>query len=92
MRTVEQGKSERIDVRTTPLAKATLQQAAAVSGKTVSEFLLEQGLAAAEIALADRRAFALDEERWQAFLEALDNPVRERPRIARLLSEPGVLG
>ena len=37
-------KTERIDVRTTAAAKQLLQQAAATSHKSVSEFLLENGL------------------------------------------------
>jgi len=84
-------KSERIDVRTTPEAKETLQQAAAMTRKNVSEFLLEAGLAAASEALMDRRTFMLSDEQWLEFQEALDAPVRPKPRLARLLSEPSVL-
>jgi uncharacterized protein (DUF1778 family) len=41
MADISDAKSERIDIRVTPAAKRTLQQAAAVSNKTVSEFTLE---------------------------------------------------
>jgi uncharacterized protein (DUF1778 family) len=34
-------KSERVDIRVSPTTKRTLQQAAAVSNKTVSEFMLD---------------------------------------------------
>jgi uncharacterized protein (DUF1778 family) len=37
-------KSERVDLRMTPAVKPTLQRAAAVSSKTVSEFLLDSSL------------------------------------------------
>ena len=84
-------KSERIDIRTTPAAKETLQRAAAIAHKNVSEFLLDAGLSAAAEALADRRVFTLDEVKWQEFQKALDRPVRKKPRLAKLLSEPGVL-
>jgi uncharacterized protein (DUF1778 family) len=84
-------KSERIDIRTTPAAKETLQQAAAIAHKNVSEFLLDAGLVAAAEALADRRIFTLGEARWQEFRKALDRPVRAKPRLAKLLSEPGAL-
>jgi uncharacterized protein (DUF1778 family) len=84
-------KTERIDIRTTRAAKARLRRAAAMNGKNVSEFLLDAGMTAADEALADRRVFALDETRWRAFQKALDRPVRAKPRLAKLLSEPGVL-
>ena len=84
-------KSERIEVRTTPNVKALLQQAAVSSRKTVTEFLIEAGIDAAEDALADRRTFRLDERRWRAFQDVLDRPVTDKPRLARLLAEKSVL-
>lgn len=84
-------KNERIDVRVTVAAKETLQRAAALSHKNVSEFLLDAGLRAASETLADRRVFTLDEADWQAFQKILDRPVEHKPRLARLLSEPDVL-
>jgi hypothetical protein len=41
--------------------------------------------------LADRRLFLLDDARWQAFLDALERPAKDRPRLKRLLAEPGPL-
>jgi len=84
-------KSERIDVRASAAAKNLLQQAAAAAHKNVSEFLLDAGLSAAAETLADRRAFVLDDAKWRAFQAALDRPARKKPRLAKLLSEPGVL-
>jgi uncharacterized protein (DUF1778 family) len=40
--------------------------------------------------LADRTHFGLDAERWKAFMEALDAPPRDIPRLGRLLQEPSV--
>ena len=57
-------RSERVDLRMTPAAKRTLQQAATVRNKTLTEFLLDTGLNAAFDALADRRVFHLDAKRW----------------------------
>jgi uncharacterized protein (DUF1778 family) len=84
-------KSERIDIRTTPAAKETLQRAATMTHKNVSEFLLDAGLAAAAEALADRRLFILDDAQWRAFNTALDRPVSRKPRLAKLLTEPSAL-
>lgn len=86
-----EAKSERIEVRATPAMKALLQTAAASSHKNVTDFLLEAGLAAAEMALADRRVFQLDDERWAAFQKALDRPVKAKPRLKKLFDEKSVI-
>ena len=81
----------RIAVRATPDKKAWLQRAASVSHKSVSEFLLEAGMNAADEALIDQRSFKLDGDQWQAFQEVLARPVARKPRLARLLTEKSVL-
>jgi uncharacterized protein (DUF1778 family) len=92
MNTPSLSKTERIDVRASGPVKQMLQEAARASHKTVSEFLLDAGVTAAAQALADRRRFALDEAQWKALQEALDRPVQSKPRLKKLLREPGVLG
>jgi uncharacterized protein (DUF1778 family) len=77
-------------LRLTRTAKRTLQNAAEASHKTLSDFVLESALSRADSVLADRRIFPLDDARWNAFLAALDAPAKPRPRLQRLLSEPGV--
>jgi uncharacterized protein (DUF1778 family) len=83
-------RSEKLDLRLTPSAKATLQRAAAAAQRSVSEFVLESALERADEALIERRRFGLEEAQWQAFLTALDAPTRRHPRMERLLQEPGV--
>jgi len=84
-------KSERIDIRTTPKVKHLLQEAASVSNKTVTEFLLDSALTQAAEVLADRRLFLLDDKQWQEFMAALDAPPRPMPRMKKLLTEPSIL-
>ncbi len=91
MATASHTKTERIDVRVNAASKELLQEAARASHKSVSEFMLEAGLAAANQALADRRVFHLNEEQWQAFQEIMDRPVQDKPRLRTLLGEPGAL-
>jgi uncharacterized protein (DUF1778 family) len=83
-------RSEKLDLRLSPEAKQTLRAAAAASHRSISDFVLESALARAEEALADRRHFGLDAEAWKAFLSALDAPVRQLPRLRRLLTSRGV--
>jgi len=84
-------KNERIDVRTSSSVKLLLQEAARVSHKNVSEFLLDAGITAANQTLADRRLFVLDDKQWAAFEQALDRPVQDKPRLKDLLTTPGLL-
>lgn len=91
MTAVNISKTERIDVRTSSPVKKLLQEAARASHKNVSEFLLDAGVTAANQTLADRRHFVLDEAQWQEFQNALDRPVKAKPRLKKLLNEPGVL-
>jgi hypothetical protein len=35
--------------------------------------------------------FNLNEQQWAAFHDALDRPVQSKPRLKKLLNEPGVL-
>ncbi len=84
-------KTERIDLRATMAAKSILQEAAEASHKSVSEFIIEASLVAAHQTLAERRTFKLDEKAWKAFQKALDQPVSDKPRLKKLLTEPSVL-
>lgn len=91
MRFESEPRKERIDIRTTLTAKQTLQDAAALSSKTITEFLLDSALTKAAEVLADRRVFPLDEEKWESFMAALDAPTRDTPNLKKLLQEPSVL-
>ncbi len=86
-----QTKSVRIDVRVSATVKQLLQEAARTCHKNVSEFLLDAGITAANQALADRTYFGLDEVQWEMFQRALDCPVQPKPRLKKLLAQPGVL-
>ena len=79
-------RSERVDLRIIPAAKRTLQKAAAVSNKTLTEFLLDTGLTAAFDTLADRRVFELDQKRWDTFMAALAVPPKNNLRLHKLLT------
>ncbi|MCG6867595.1 MAG: DUF1778 domain-containing protein [Gammaproteobacteria bacterium] len=83
-------RDERIDLRLSRSAKVMLQRAAAVRHKTVSEFVVESGLTAAADTLADRREFLLDEDRWQAFVAALDGAEKPRPNLEKLLGSKSI--
>ncbi|MDI7774148.1 DUF1778 domain-containing protein [Asticcacaulis sp. EMRT-3] len=77
-------KTARIDLRMSPAAKSLLEQAARARHKTVSEFVLDQSLSAAEETLADRRLFLLDDAQWAEFNRLLDAPPQDNPGLRQL--------
>lgn len=82
-------RTEKLDLRVSPAAKAKLQAAAVATHRTMSDFVMESALASAEQALAERRIFSLDEDAWNAFQAALDAPPRRLPHLQALLAAPG---
>lgn len=81
-------RTEKLDLRVSPSAKAKLQAAASAAQRSVSDFVLESALERAEETLADRRVFGLNAEKWAEFQAALDAPPRSLPRLQALLDEP----
>ena len=82
-------RTEKLDVRVSPAAKAKLQAAASAVHRSMSDFVMESALSRADETLAERRVFGLDAEKWAAFQAALDAPARPLPRLQKLLDEPG---
>lgn len=81
-------KDQRVNLRVASDDDALFRRAAAVSGETLSEFLVEGGRERAERLLADRRRFVLAPDAWAAFTEALDRPAAASPALVELLSRP----
>ena len=91
MKTGYSRKSARIDIRTTPAVKRLVQEAAAATNKTVSEFIIESGLTEAAEVLAGVRSCSLAEKGWQAFTAERDALPSPMPGLEKLLREPSVL-
>jgi uncharacterized protein (DUF1778 family) len=72
-------KAERIEIRVTPSAKALLTAAAQARHITLSEFLLTNGIEAAERAVAVPRVFYASKEGWAAIQEMLDESDNHQP-------------
>jgi len=82
--------SEKIEVLLTLTEEQTLEAAATLSNQSISDFVRKAALDLADETLPDRRRFVLDDERWAAFMAALDAPPRDMPRLRRLLNEPSI--
>jgi uncharacterized protein (DUF1778 family) len=83
-------RTEKLDLRLTPEAKRVLRAAADARRKSVTEFVLDSALTAAEDVLTEQRSIRLNAEQWTAFMQALDAPPQRHPRLERLLKEPSV--
>ena len=66
--------SARINLRTSPEAKALIERAAAIMGSTVSSFMLQNAYDAASRLIAQQEIFTLSDRDRDVFLNALENP------------------
>ena len=62
-----------------------IDAAAAVDGKSRTEFVLDSARGHAVDVLVDRRLFVLDEAQHAAFVDALDNPSAPGPKLKAMM-------
>lgn len=74
-----------INLRIEAQTRQMIDHAAAILGKTRTEFMIESARSQAIDVLLDQRLFALDDARYDAFVHALDNPPAPGPKLRALL-------
>lgn len=74
-----------INLRIETQTRQLIDDAAAVLGKTRTEFMVESARQQAIDVLLDQRLFTLDAERYDAFVHTLDNPPGPGPKLRSLL-------
>lgn len=74
-----------INLRIEATTRQLIDDAAAVLGKTRTEFMIDSARAQAIDVLLDQRLFVLDDARYDAFVDALDNPPAPGPKLRALL-------
>src|SRR3954471_3653398 len=74
-----------INLRIETATRQLIDDAAAVLGKTRTEFMIETARRQAIDVLLDRQLFVLDSERYDAFVHALDNASAPGPKLRSLL-------
>lgn len=74
-----------INLRIEAHTRQLIDDAAAVLGKTRTEFMIDSARALAIDVLLDQRLFEMDSSRYEAFLHVLDNPPPPGPRLRALL-------
>lgn len=79
-----------LNVRISKADRDLIYSAAAASGKSRSEFVIESARRHAMDVLLDRRHFLLDEAEYASFLKLLDNPPVPSKALKALMAEKPV--
>ena len=79
-------KDERLDLRVSLTQKRLLQQAAAISGRSVSEFVLDSALEDAGNALLDQRIFMFDPQAFDQLLARAEDVDKNKVAIDKILA------
>ena len=85
-------KTHRMDLRVTERQNLLIRQAAVVTDRSVSDFVLTSATLEAERALADQRVFSVSEDQFARFQEIVDRPVADMPKLRKLLNRPSPFG
>lgn len=83
-------KNANINIRVARRQRDLIDQAAVLTGKTRTGFILDAAASEAENAILDQRVFRLSPKKRREFLEMLDKPPAANPELRKLLSKkPG---
>ena len=74
-----------INLRIETGTRRLIDDAAAILGKTRTEFMVETARRQAIDVLLDQRLFVLESDRYDAFMHALDNPPAPGAKLRALL-------
>ena len=77
---------ETLNLRIKPERRRLIEEAAALQGKTKTEFILDAASRAAEEAFIDRSVLMVSREAYDAFLERLDEPPAPNERLLKTMA------
>lgn len=83
-------KTERITVRVSVAQRELLSNASRTQSTTLTDFILDAATARAQDVLADRSVFSLEHEVFTAFVNLLDRPVVNKPRLRDRVAAPSL--
>lgn len=81
----------RFSIRATTKQKELIERAATRTNKTISQFVLENSIEAAEALELDNANFVLSKKDYKAFVAALDESPRSIPALRKLLTQSSVI-
>lgn len=83
-------KSDRLDLRLTEQQKRQVERAAAIAGRSVTDFSVSTLVREAADVIAHERDLSLSEQAWEAFNEAIGRPATSVDGFADLLKRRSV--
>lgn len=83
---VTPSESARINLRTSPEAKALIERAAAIMGSTVSSFMLQNAYEAARRIVADKDTLMLSQQAFESFVATCENPPEPTEALRELMA------
>lgn len=83
-------KSDRLELRLTREQKSEIERAAALSGRSVTDFSVPLLVKEAEQVIRIERELRMSQKSWDAFNEILDRPAHTISGLADLLKRPSV--
>ncbi len=78
--------SARINLRTSPEAKALIERAAAIMGSTVSSFMLQNAYDAARRIVADKDTLILSQKAFEDFVATCEKPSKPTKALRKLMA------
>ncbi|WP_231919184.1 type II toxin-antitoxin system TacA family antitoxin [Microterricola viridarii] len=83
-------KSERLELRLTREQKTDIERAAAISGRSVTDFSIPLLVDEATEVIRQERELKMSKSAWDAFNRILDEPAKPLSGLADLLRRPSV--
>lgn len=83
-------KRDTLNLRIKPEMRGMIDRAAALAGKTRTDFVLDAARRAAEEALLDRTLLRVSPESYAAFIALLDAPPQANPALRRTMQTPAL--
>lgn len=83
-------KNDRLDLRLTKQQKDEIERAAAISGRTVTDFSVSVLVREAAEVIRHERDLQMSQEAWEAFNEAVERPAQTVEGLANLLKRVSV--
>jgi uncharacterized protein (DUF1778 family) len=78
-------RTARLGFRVTSHQEALIRKAAEITGKNVTQFVLNSACEAAKNALIDQRIFFANEIKYRAFINAFERPAEIKPKLQKLM-------
>ena len=77
-----------LNMRVLPETRLLIDRAAELTGKNLTDFVLDAARQAAQNALLDRAAISVNDKAYAAFVALLDTPPHPNERLRRALQTP----